>query len=81
MRRIHRYTALALAGLLGASLLLTACDNGNEMLIIVTELTTNLYSSSFISRYGCKEYFDHNQELMFYERQKELIRDIEELGL
>lgn len=51
------------------------------MLIIVTELTTNLYSSSFISRYGCKEYFDHNQELMFYERQKELIRDIEELGL
>ena len=28
MRRIHRYTALALAGLLGASLLLTACDNG-----------------------------------------------------
>ena len=59
----------------------TAFDNGNEMLIIVTELTTNLYSSSFISRYGCKEYFDHNQELMFYERQKELIRDIEELGL
>lgn len=28
MRRIHRYTTLALAGLLGASLLLTACDNG-----------------------------------------------------
>ena len=28
MRRIHKYTALALAGLLGASLLLTACDNG-----------------------------------------------------
>ena len=28
MRRIRRYTALALAGLLGASLLLTACDNG-----------------------------------------------------
>ena len=26
MRRIHRYTALALAGLLGASLLLTACE-------------------------------------------------------
>ncbi|MBR1704057.1 MAG: AAA family ATPase [Clostridia bacterium] len=59
----------------------TAFDDGNEMLVIVTELTTNLYSSSFISRYGCKEYFDHNQELMFYERQKELSRDLEELGL
>ncbi len=59
----------------------TAFENGNEMLIIVTELTTNLYSSNFISRYGCKEYFDHNEELMFYERQKELIRDIEELDL
>ncbi len=59
----------------------TAFDDGNEMLIIVTELTTNMYSSNFISRYGCEEYFAHNQELMFYERQKELIRDIEELGL
>ena len=59
----------------------TAFEDGNEMLIIVTELTTNLYSSNFISRYGCEEYFAHNQELMFYERQKELIRDIEDLGL
>ena len=59
----------------------TAFDEGNEMLIVVTELTTNMYSSNFISRYGCEEYFAHNQELMFYERQKELIRDIEELGL
>lgn len=59
----------------------TAFDDGNEMLVIVTELTTNLYSSSFISRYGCKEYFEHNEELMFYERQKELLRDMEELGL
>ena len=59
----------------------TAFDEGNELLIIVTELTTNLYSSSFISRYGCEEYFAHNKELMFYERQKELLRDIEELDL
>lgn len=59
----------------------TAFDEGNEMLIIVTELTTNMYSSNFISRYGCEEYFAHNRELMFYERQKELIRDIEDLGL
>ena len=55
--------------------------DGQEMLILVTELTISYYGAHFISRYGCKEYFDHNQELMFYERQKELIRDIEELGL
>ena len=55
--------------------------DGQELLILVTELTISYYGAHFISRYGCKEYFDHNQELMFYERQKELIRDIEELGL
>ena len=50
-----------------------------ELLILVTELTINPYSSRFISRYGCKEYFAHNKELLFYERQKEIIQEIEEL--
>ena len=46
---------------------------GQEILILVTELT--------ISRYGCKEYFAHNKELLFYERQKEIIRKLDNLDL
>ena len=56
-------------------------DEGQEMLILVTELTISYYGAHFISRYGCKEYFNHNKELLFYERQKEIIREIEELEL
>lgn len=33
------------------------------------------------NRYGCKEYFDHNKELLFYERQKEIISELEGLEL
>lgn len=50
-----------------------------EMLILVTELTMSYYGAHFISRYGCKEYFAHNKELLFYERQKEIIMQLEEL--
>ena len=56
-------------------------DEGQEMLILVTELTISYYGAHFISRYGCKEYFNHNKELLFYERQKEIIREIENLDL
>ena len=56
-------------------------DEGQEMLILVTELTISYYSAHFISRYGCKEYFNHNKELLFYERQKEIIQEIENLEL
>ena len=55
--------------------------DGQEMLILVTELTISYYGAHFISRYGCTEYFNHNKELLFYERQKEIIREIESLEL
>ena len=58
-----------------------AFGEGQEMLIIVTELTANYYSARFISEFGCDEYFRHNKELLFYERQKEIITNIENLGL
>ena len=56
-------------------------SEGQEMLIIVTELTKGYYSAHYISRYGCKKYFEHNKELLFYERQNEIIREIEDLDL
>lgn len=61
------------------------CDDvfpeGQEIVILVTELTANEYTARFISRYGCEEYFKHNKELLFYERQKELISEIADLKL
>ena len=54
---------------------------GQELLIIVTELTANYNSARFISEFGCEEYFKHNKELLFYERQREIITKIENLGL
>ena len=55
--------------------------DGQELLILVTELTISTYGARFISRYGCKEYFAHNKELLFYERQKEIINELNGLEL
>ena len=52
-------------------------EEGQEILILVTELTISYYGAHFISRYGCKEYFNHNKELLFYERTKEIITSID----
>ena len=49
--------------------------------MLVTELTENEYTARFISQYGCREYFKHNKNLMFYERQKNLMDQIQNLGL
>ena len=54
---------------------------GNEMLILVTELTVNEYSARFISMFGCEDYQKHNEELMLTERQGELQKEIAELDL
>ena len=58
-----------------------AFGEGQELLILVTELTISYYGAHFISRYGCKEYFNHNKELLFYERQKEIIAELDKLEL
>lgn len=54
---------------------------GNEMLMIVTELTADPDSVQFISRYGCDEYFEHNKDLLFNEREIEIDKRLEELEL
>lgn len=51
-----------------------------EMVIFVTELTANFYSMKFISEYGCKSYFKYNKELLFYEEERELVKEIKELN-
>ncbi len=59
----------------------TAFADGQEMLIILTEMTKGFYSAHYISRHGCSKYYEYNKELMFYERQNEILREIDELEL
>lgn len=54
---------------------------GQELSILVTELTINQYTAKYISQYGCDKYFEHNKDLMFYERNKELLKQIDELNI
>ena len=53
--------------------------DGQELLILVTELTLNPHCARFIGRYGCKEYYERNKELLFYERQQEIIQKMEDI--
>ena len=58
-----------------------AFGEGQEMLILVTELTAARDAAWFISQYGCDAYFRHNKELLFYVRQVQVIQKLEALGL
>ena len=58
-----------------------AFEGGNELLILVTELTVNSNSSRFIARFGSEDYRKHNSELMISERQGEMMKEIEALDL
>lgn len=54
---------------------------GNEMLILVTDLTVNYNSAKFISQKGCKEYFKYNKKYQLYERQQEIADALDRLNL
>lgn len=56
-----------------------AFEDGQELLILVTELTVRYYCAKFISKFGCDAYFKHNQNLMFYQRKQELLTEIASL--
>lgn len=56
-----------------------AFEGGNEMLILVTEMTVNSYTSRFIARYGCDEYLKYKDEMMLEERSTVLKEEIKEL--
>jgi hypothetical protein len=54
---------------------------GNEMLILVTELTVNQNTARFIARFGCPAYQKYNQQMMLSERTRSLTEEIRELKL
>lgn len=52
----------------------TVWGEGQEMVLLVTELTIGFYSSRFIARYGCDAYYRNNDSLKLYERKLEILR-------
>lgn len=58
-----------------------AFDQGNEMLILVTELTVNSSSAQFLATFGSSDYTRHNAELMLSERGEDIKAQIAELKL
>lgn len=58
-----------------------AFPTGQELLILVTELTANYYSAQYIAKYGCDKYYQHNKELLFYERNSEIVKELDNLDL
>ena len=58
-----------------------AFAGGQEMLILVTELTVSPFGARFISLFGCEAYFAHNRDLLFYERRKEIAGQLDALDL
>lgn len=58
-----------------------AFEEGNEMLVLVTELTVNTYSARYLSMFGCEDYSRYNQLLMVSERQNQMRDNIAKLQL
>lgn len=58
-----------------------AFAEGNEMLILVTELTVNNDSARFIGQFGCDSYQKYSNELMLSERKNSLQEEIAALEL
>lgn len=58
-----------------------AFAEGNEMLILVTELTVNNDSARFIGQFGCAAYQRHSSDLMLSERSNSLQDEISALNL
>ncbi|MCR5655159.1 MAG: AAA family ATPase [Lachnospiraceae bacterium] len=58
-----------------------AFKNGNEMLILVTELTVNTYAAQFIATFGSDAYKEHSEKMLLGERQDDLMEKIKELKL
>lgn len=56
-----------------------AFEDGNEMLVLVTEFTVNPDSSKFISMFGCEDYHKYNEVLMVSKRQEDLRDEIANL--
>lgn len=54
----------------------TAFENGEEMVVFVTELTMTETSAKFLGDYTCERYLKYNQELLIGTRRRELLSEL-----
>jgi hypothetical protein len=57
----------------------TAFGHSQEMIVFVTELNSGYYSIKFIDENGCTKFYQYNRDLLYKERQKNIINDIDDL--
>lgn len=57
----------------------TTFNKGQELVVFVTELNTNYFSTQFIQKNGSAAYNRNNKELMIGKQRRELIQDISKL--
>lgn len=62
------------------ALIETLYGEGQEMLMVVTELTSNKKSAKFISNYGCPLYYTYSEKLLLDQRAKQIEKQIESLA-
>jgi hypothetical protein len=58
-----------------------AFQDGNEMLVLLTELTVSKSSTRYLSMFGNHEYQKYSQSLLLSERRTKIQENIEKLGL
>lgn len=54
--------------------------NGQEMVVFLTELNANFYSAQFLQEYECERYYQYNKNLLFEEKEQNLLRRIDTLS-
>ena len=57
-----------------------AFGEGNEMLILVTELTRNSASARFLGMFGSPDYARHSESLMLAERRADILARMEQIN-
>lgn len=59
--------------------LINAFGESQEMVIFITELTSNYYSMRFISENGSDEYYQYNKSLLFKDVEQDILNEIQEM--
>lgn len=56
-----------------------AFGESQEMVVFITELTVNFFSAKFLNEYECERYYRYNKGLLFGERQRGILKEIDEI--
>lgn len=53
-----------------------ACENGEEMVVFVTELTLTPEAAMFLSEHTCERYMTYNEQLLIGKRKREILSEL-----